>query len=108
MSELYSARPMIKAFGERVALNAPIQGSASDIVKRAMIDLDKALSDAGLHARLLIQVHDELLLECPDDEVETASRLLISSMENAAAIGVPLKVELKIGKNWADMNSPFS
>ncbi|MBQ8037350.1 MAG: hypothetical protein IJ268_10175, partial [Proteobacteria bacterium] len=57
----------------------------------------------GLHARLLIQVHDELLLECPDDEVERTASLLVDSMENAAQIGVPLKVELKIGKTWADM-----
>ncbi len=101
--ELFSARPMLRAFGERVALNAPIQGSASDIVKCAMIRLDEALRKNGLHARLLIQVHDELLLECPDDEVERTASLLVDSMENAAQIGVPLKVELKIGKTWADM-----
>ena len=101
--ELFSARPMLRAFGERVALNAPIQGSASDIVKIAMIRLDEALRAKRLHARLLIQVHDELLLECPDDEVEKTSAVLVDSMENAAQIGVPLKVELKTGKTWADM-----
>ncbi|MBR4985822.1 MAG: DNA polymerase I [Proteobacteria bacterium] len=101
--ELYSARPMLRAFGERVALNAPIQGSASDVVKRAMIRLDAAIRSHGLHARLLIQVHDELLLECPDNEVEKTSALLVDAMENAAQIGVPLKVELKTGKTWADM-----
>ncbi len=101
--ELFSQRPMIRAFGERVALNAPIQGSASDIVKLAMLRLDKLLHEHQLHARLLIQVHDELLLECPDDEIEKTSNLLIDAMENAADIGVPLKVELKVGKNWADM-----
>lgn len=101
--ELFSARPMLRAFGERVALNAPIQGSASDIVKIAMIRLDEALRAKHLHARLLIQVHDELLLECPDDEVEKTSAILVDAMENAAQIGVPLKVELKTGKTWADM-----
>ena len=101
--ELYSQRPMERAFGERVALNAPIQGSASDIVKKAMISLDQKLRENNLHGRLLIQVHDELLIECPDDEVEKTADLLVDAMENAVDIGIPLSVELKIGKNWADM-----
>ena len=61
------------------------------------------LHEHGLHARLLLQVHDELLLECPDDEVDQVANLLTKAMENAADIGVPLRVELKIGKTWADM-----
>ncbi len=108
MPELYSERGMIKAFGERVALNAPIQGSASDIVKRAMIRFDEAIRQKGCQARLLIQVHDELLVECPEAEVEAVSEILRESMEGAVEIGVPLKVELKVGCNWADMNSPGS
>ena len=103
MPELYSARPMERAAGERIALNAPIQGSASDIVKIAMIQLVDELKKRQLHGRLLIQVHDELLVECPDNEVEATSKLLVDVMENAADIGVPLKVELKSGKTWADM-----
>ena len=103
MPELYSARPMERAAGERIALNAPIQGSASDIVKIAMIQLVDELKKRQLHGRLLIQVHDELLVECPDNEVEATSKLLVDVMENAADIGVPLKVELKTGKTWADM-----
>ncbi len=98
-----SRRPMEKALNDRIALNTPIQGSASDIVKRAMLRLDKMLHEQGLHARLLLQVHDELLLECPDDEVDQVANLLTKAMENAADIGVPLRVELKIGKTWADM-----
>ena len=105
MPELYSQRPMERAAGERIALNAPIQGSASDVVKVAMINLVNALRDRGLHGRLLIQVHDELLVECPDNEVEATAKLLVDVMENAADIGVPLKVELKTGKTWADMKS---
>ena len=101
--ELFNKAPMIRAFGERVALNAPVQGSASDIVKRAMIRLDRALREHGLRSRLLIQVHDELLLECPDDELEKTAQILRDAMENAAEIGVPLRVEMKSGKNWADM-----
>ncbi len=103
MPELFSERPVERAFGERVATNAPIQGSASDIVKRAMLRLEQLLHDNNLHAHLLIQVHDELLLECPDDEVEKTSQILIDAMENAVSIDVPLRVELKTGKNWADM-----
>ncbi len=106
LPELYDSKPQFRAFGERVVGNAPIQGSASDIVKRAMIRLDDLLRQNGLHANLLIQVHDELLLECPDDEVEKTAKILVDAMENAADIGVPLRVELKIGKNWADMTSP--
>ncbi|MBO4351317.1 MAG: DNA polymerase I [Proteobacteria bacterium] len=105
MPELYSDRPVERAFGERVATNAPIQGSASDIVKRAMIRLEQLLHEHNLHARLLIQVHDELLLECPNEEVEKTSQILIDAMENAANIKVPLRVELKTGNNWADMVS---
>ena len=104
MPELYSARPMDRATGERIALNAPIQGSASDIVKIAMIRLNDALRQRHLNGRLLIQVHDELLVECPDEEREETSKLLVDIMENAADIGVPLKVELKSGKTWADMH----
>ena len=104
MPELFSTRPMDRATGERIALNAPIQGSASDIVKVAMIRLVDAIKQQGLHGRLLIQVHDELLVECPDEEVEATAKLLTDVMENAADIGVPLKVELKTGKTWADMS----
>ena len=101
--ELYSLRPMERAFGERIALNAPIQGSASDIVKIAMIRLDNQLQAKNLHGHLLIQVHDELLIECPDEEVDETADLLVNAMETAVDIGIPLSVELKIGKNWADM-----
>lgn len=103
LPELFDSKPQFRAFGERVVGNAPIQGSASDIVKRAMIRLDDMMRSCDLHSNLLIQVHDELLLECPDDEIEKTAKILVEAMENAADIGVPLRVELKIGKNWADM-----
>ena len=106
LPELYDSKPQFRAFGERVVGNAPIQGSASDIVKRAMIRLDDMLRQNDLHANLLIQVHDELLIECPDDEIDKTAKILVDAMENAADIGVPLRVELKIGKNWADMTAP--
>lgn len=103
MPELFSTRPVIQAAGERIAQNAPVQGGASDVVKKAMIRLDEAFQKRGLQARLLIQVHDELLVECPDDEVPCVSELLREAMEGAVALSVPLAVDLKIGKSWADM-----
>lgn len=103
--ELYSPNKMLQALGERIVFNAPIQGSASDIVKCAMLRLQKSIREKGLHARLLIQVHDELLLETPDDEIEDAKNALTEAMQNAIDIGIPLKIDLKIGKNWADMES---
>lgn len=101
--ELFSQNAMIRAFGERVAQNAPVQGSASDVVKRAMIAFYRTLKNRGLHGHLLIQVHDELLVECPDEELEITSEILRTTMEHAENIGVPLCVDLKTGKNWADM-----
>ena len=103
--ELFSTNAMIKATGGRIATNTPIQGSASDIVKRAMLRLDDALHAHHLHATLLVQIHDELLLECPDSEVPQTTALLREAMEHAVDIGIPLKVEVKVGKNWADMNA---
>ncbi len=101
MHELFDPHPMIRAAGERIALNAPVQGGASDIVKKAMIRLDQALTANKLHAKLLIQVHDELLVECPDDEIDTVARLLRTAMEDAVKLCVPLAVEMKIAKSWA-------
>ena len=101
MNELFDPHPMIRAAGERIALNAPVQGSASDIVKRAMIRFNDMVREMGLQARLLIQVHDELLVECPDEEVETVSIVLREAMEGAMELCVPLAVELRTGKSWA-------
>jgi DNA polymerase-1 len=103
MPELFSTQPVVQAAGERIAQNAPVQGGASDVVKMAMIRLDRAMAENGLQAKLLIQVHDELLVECPDDEVPRVSALLREAMEGAAALAVPLVVALKVGKSWADM-----
>jgi DNA polymerase-1 len=88
---------------EREAINAPIQGTAADIIKVAMIRLLPALGKAGLKARLLLQIHDELLLECPESEVNPTLDLLREVMENAIELSIPLTTEAKVGLNWAEM-----
>lgn len=88
---------------EREAINAPIQGTAADITKIAMLRLPEALHQAGLHARMLLQVHDELVLECPKDELAATARLAQHVMQNAFELRVPLKTEARAGPNWSDM-----
>ncbi len=92
--------PALRAYAERQAINAPLQGGAADIIKRAMVKLPKALGDAGLSTKLLLQVHDELLFEAPDDEAEKAAKLAQEVMQGAATLSVPLVVETGTGKNW--------
>ena len=89
-----------KSAAERVAVNTPIQGSAADIVKKAMIAVDAALKKENLQARMLLQVHDELILECPEVETEKVSTLVKREMEQVVSLSVPLKVSVESGKNW--------
>ncbi|OSQ41757.1 DNA polymerase I [Thalassospira sp. MCCC 1A01428] len=93
---------MRRSFGERAAINAPIQGGAADIIKRAMIVVPDALVDAGLKTRMLLQVHDELIFEAPEDEAEKAVKVIRDVMENAAHLSVPLIADAGIGNSWAD------
>jgi len=92
----------IRAFGERAATNAPIQGSSADLIKIAMIEIHRELQAEGARARMLLQVHDELLFETPRSEAEATLRLICEKMEGAAALRVPLKVETGIGDNWLE------
>ncbi len=92
----------MRSFGERVALNMPIQGTAADVIKLAMVHVEKRLRDEGLAARLILQVHDELIVECPEDEKERAAALLQEEMENAVHYSVPLLAEARWGRTWAD------
>ena len=91
----------MRAFAERAAINAPLQGGAADIIKKAMISLPGALRSAKLRSRMLLQVHDELLFEVPDAEVERLGKLARDVMEGAATLSVPLVVETGVGDNWA-------
>ena len=100
IAELASSNKNLQHFGERVAMNSPIQGSAADIIKIAMIRVDEELKKSGLDARLVLQVHDELLIEAHKDCAQEAYKILIECMENASKLLVPLDVEAKVGKNW--------
>ena len=98
--ELSSSNFMQRSFGERVAMNSPIQGTAADIIKIAMIRVWKALRDAGLESKLILQVHDELLIEAKESEVEQVRIILAENMQKAASLKVNLEVDLNTGKNW--------
>ncbi|MBL6933368.1 MAG: DNA polymerase I [Rhodospirillales bacterium] len=92
--------PSMRNFAERAAINAPIQGGAADIIKRAMISMPDALKAAGLSAKMLLQVHDELMFEVPEKEIEATSGVVKNTMENAASLDVPLIVDVGFGDNW--------
>jgi DNA polymerase-1 len=93
-----------KAAAERVAVNTPIQGSAADIVKTAMLNLDKALRSSGSPARLLLQVHDELILEVPKTQAPAVVKMVREEMENAVRLTVPLRVSVETGSRWGDFH----
>lgn len=92
----------LKAFGERVCMNAPIQGTAADVIKYAMVKIDRKLKEEQMKTRLILQIHDELILEAPEEEAEKAAKLLKEEMESAAKLSVPLSVDSKTAKNWFD------
>ena len=100
--ELKSSKAPLRAFGKRVAMNAPIQGSAADIMKLAMINVHKAIKAKGLDARLVMQVHDELIIEARDDQAELCRNLLKEEMEKAIELSIPLTVDVTSGKNWLE------
>ncbi len=100
--EIRSKNFNIRSFGERVATNAPIQGSAADLIKMAMIDIQRAIEETGAGARMLLQVHDELLFEAPRHEAEETLRMVKDRMEGAASLRVPLLVEGGVGENWLE------
>ena len=98
--ELKSSNYMVRKFGERVAMNTPIQGTAADIMKIAMIHVYQKLKEEGLKSKLVLQIHDELLVEAPIEEKEKVKEILVKEMENVVKLKVPLKVEAEEGKNW--------
>ncbi len=100
LPEIKSPNGNVRAFGDRVAMNAPVQGSAADIIKAAMISVHRQLKKEGLKARLILQVHDELLIECPPEEEERVNALLKECMESACPLRVPLTVEVHSGESW--------
>ncbi len=102
MPELKSSNYNTRSFGERVAMNMPIQGSAADIIKIAMVHVDRALREAGLKGKLVLQIHDELIVDAPEAEAETIRQLMESCMEQVADLKVKLIAEAAMGKSWFD------
>ncbi len=100
LPELAASNRNIKAFGERVAMNTPIQGTAADIIKIAMVRVHRRLAAEGMKSRLVLQIHDELIVESPVEENEKATAILREEMEGAVQLSVPMSVEAKVGKTW--------
>ena len=100
--ELKSPNYNIRQFGERVALNTPIQGTAADIIKLAMVRVDNRLINEGLKSKLILQVHDELIVEAHKDEVDKVKQILSEEMQGAMELNVPLKVDMSTGHSWYD------
>ena len=100
--ELKARQRQVRSLGERLAVNTPIQGSAADIIKVAMVRAHDALRDAGLKTRVILQIHDELLFEAPEDEVEQATAIVVREMERAFPLDPPLAVDVGVGKNWME------
>jgi len=105
LPELKSDNFRIRQMGERMALNAPVQGTAADIIKKAMIDLDASLRSEGLASTLILQIHDELILESPLDEIEVAEKLVVATMEGVVSLDVPLEVDVATGPDLASVKS---
>ena len=103
ISDINSKNFNLRSFAERTAVNTPIQGSAADIIKVAMIQIDTALTKSRLKAKMLLQVHDELIFEVAPHEIAILIKIVKQCMENAAQLNVPLKVDVSAGFNWFDM-----
>jgi DNA polymerase-1 len=104
LPDLRSKNVPVRMEAERQAMNTPVQGSAADLIKRAMIDLHRKLGERGLRSRLILQIHDELLLEVPEAEAEEAKALVTRVMESALALDVPLVADARLGRNWAEVH----
>ncbi|MBQ9781636.1 MAG: DNA polymerase I, partial [Clostridia bacterium] len=100
IKEINSSNFNLRSFGERAAMNMPLQGSSADIIKIAMVNVYNRLKKENLKAKLILQVHDELIIDCPKGEVEIAKNILVEEMQNAVKLKVPLLVEANVGKTW--------
>jgi DNA polymerase-1 len=102
LPQISSTNRTAREFAERTAVNTPLQGTAADLIKLAMIDIFNDLKGAGFETKMLLQVHDELVFECPADELEAATNLVKSIMEGIYLLRVPLKVNINWGRNWTE------
>ena len=103
IKEIHASNYMVRQIGERLAMNTPIQGSAADLIKIAMIKVYNAIRDAGLKSKLILQIHDELVINTYPDEREKVEKLLIENMESAYKLDVELKADCNEGKNWYEL-----
>jgi DNA polymerase-1 len=103
LPEINSSNRMVREAAERMAINAPVQGSSADIIKIAMINLHREMERRNLKSKMLLQIHDELLFEVPEDEVEEMKSLVSKLMPGAVELRVPVKIDIKLGRNWAEM-----
>ena len=101
-AELSSANYQIREFAERAAINQPLQGTAADLVKKAMIEVDKKLTEKNLKTKMVMQVHDELVFEVPKDELEVLKQLVLEGMELGQPLQVPLVVDINYGESWKE------
>ena len=100
--ELHSSTRQIKEFAERAAINAPLQGTAADLVKIAMVDLFNKLNDKKLKSKMILQVHDELVLEVPKEEIDVVKNLVVEAMELGQPLSVPLKIDVNVAESWRE------
>jgi DNA polymerase-1 len=102
INEIYNKNPIIQKAAERLAINTPLQGTAADLIKLAMIEINKEIKKNNLLGFMILQIHDELLFEVPDNEIDIFKKIIKDKMENAYKLKVPLKVDIEVGKNWAE------
>jgi DNA polymerase-1 len=100
--EIRNQNPSIRAAAERLAIKTPLQGTAADLIKMAMIEIDKTIQNLGLKGKMILQIHDELIFEVPDAEIETFEQLVKEKMEHVLTLDVPIEVHIAVGKNWAE------
>jgi len=101
--DINSKNANLRGFAERTAVNTPLQGTAADLIKMAMIRIDTAIIEGGLKSRMTLQVHDELVFEVPEEEIDVMRTLVREQMENVHPLTLPLLVEIGVGKNWRDL-----
>jgi len=102
IDDILSTNQQVRANMENIAVNTPIQGTAADLIKRAMIDIHRAMEDGKVRSKMILQVHDELVFDVPAEETEAMEKLARDKMEGAASLDVPLVVDVGIGKNWSE------
>jgi len=103
LPEINSSNRMVREAAERMAINAPVQGSSADIIKIAMINLHREMQKRNLKSKMLLQIHDELLFEVPEEEVEEMKSLVAELMPGAVELRVPVNIDIKLGRNWGEM-----